>query len=97
WGLGTLCCCLVIGALLGIIITTRNYNHKPIPDWPYGLTINTIIAAYSVVIKTAAGLVLAEGISHLKWTSLERPSSLRSFMVHDEASRGPWGAVSLLW
>lgn len=97
WWLETACAILIVGALVGIIATVNAYDNKPLPHWPYQLSINSFIAAYSVILKTASGLIIAEGISHIKWTSLKRPRSLRSFWVHDEASRGPWGAVHLLW
>ncbi|KAF1844329.1 uncharacterized protein K460DRAFT_369193 [Cucurbitaria berberidis CBS 394.84] len=97
WWLETACAVLVVGALVGIITTVNAFNNKPLPHWPYSLSINTFIAAFTVLLKTSAGLILAEGISHIKWTSLKRPRSLRSFWIHDEASRGPWGAMQLLW
>ncbi|KAF2678047.1 hypothetical protein K458DRAFT_248758, partial [Lentithecium fluviatile CBS 122367] len=93
---GLLCCGLVVATLIGIIVTIRSYDSKPLPQWPYGKSINTFIAAYVVLMKTAAGLVLAEGISRLKWTSLRKPRYLHNFAAHDEASRGPWGAILLI-
>ncbi|CAO2652568.1 Nn.00g008510.m01.CDS01 [Neocucurbitaria sp. VM-36] len=97
WWLETVCAVLIVGALVGIITTVNAFDNKPLPHWPYRLSINSFIAAYSVLLKTSAGLILAEGIGHIKWTNLKRPRSLHSFWVHDEASRGPWGAVHLLW
>ncbi|KAF2683665.1 hypothetical protein K458DRAFT_431890 [Lentithecium fluviatile CBS 122367] len=84
-------------ALLAIIITLRVHEHKPLPHWPYGISINALLAIFTVVLKASAGLTLAQSISHLKWMSLSRPRSLRSFQYHDDASRGPWGSVQLLW
>jgi hypothetical protein len=97
WWLEAGCCSLVVGGLVGIIATVSSLDNKPLPQWPYGLSINTFIAAFSVLIKASSGLVLAECISHIKWTNLRKPQSLQSFKAHDEASRGPWGALVLLW
>lgn len=97
WWLETVCAILAIGAFVGIVATVKAFDNKPLPDWPYRLSINSFIAAYSVILKTSIGLILAEGISHIKWTNLKRPGSLRSFWIHDEASRGPWGAIHLLF
>jgi hypothetical protein len=80
---------------MGIIVTLHSLHGKPIPQWPYRLSINTFIAAFSVLIKASSGLMLAEGISYIKWTTT-RPQSPQSFVIHDEASRGPWGAANLL-
>jgi hypothetical protein len=95
WWLELGCCLLVVGGLVGIAATVSSLDGKPLPHWPYRLSINTFIAAFSVLIEASSGLVLAEGISHVKWTSL-RTRSLHHFKMHDEASRGPWGAANLL-
>jgi hypothetical protein len=80
----------------GIIATISRTDGEPLSQWPLHLSVNTLIAAFSVLIKASCALVLAEGISHTKWTSFRQPQSLRSFQAHDLASRGPWGAAILL-
>ena len=97
WWLEAVCCILIICGLVGIMVTLSALNNQPLPQWPYGLTVNTFVAAFSVLIKAASGLVLAEGISHIKWTALRTPQPLFKFELFDEASRGPWGALVLLW
>lgn len=97
WWLEATCCFLAIGGLVGIAATVGSLDNRPLPNWPYYLSINTFIAAFSVLVKASGGLVLAEGISHIKWTNLRRPQTLHSFEIHDKASRGPWGSVILLW
>lgn len=96
WWLEAGSCILIVGGLVGIIATISRTDGKPLSQWPLRLSVNTMIAAFSVLIKTACALVLAEGISHIKWTSFRKPQSLHSFQAHDLASRGPWGAVILL-
>jgi len=86
-----------LGALLGITATIYSHEGRPLPHWRYGLTVNAIIFIFTVILKAAAGLVLAEGIGHLKWVSVARPQSLSNFVAHDDASRGPMGAFQLLW
>lgn len=97
WWWETTCCIMALGALLAIVATIRAHENEPLPTWRYGLTVNAVISAYTIVLKAAAGLVLAEGISHLKWISVAKPQSLSAFVAHDEASRGPLGALKLLW
>ena len=97
WWWEALCCITALGALLAIVATIRTHESKELPQWRYGLTVNAIIAIYTVILKAAAGLVLAEGISHLKWIAVARKQSLATFVAHDAASRGPWGSLSLLW
>ncbi|KAF2852083.1 hypothetical protein T440DRAFT_553998 [Plenodomus tracheiphilus IPT5] len=97
WWWEMTCCIIAFAALVAIVVTIRAHEHKPLPQWRYGLTVNAMIAAYTVILKAAAGLVLAEGISHLKWIAIARPQSLSTFVAHDNASRGPLGALKLLW
>jgi Protein of unknown function (DUF3176) len=42
-------------------------------------------------------LVAAEGLSQLKWRWYDRASPLKDLLTYDDASRGPWGALTLLW
>jgi hypothetical protein len=97
WWWEAVCCIIALGALIAIVATIRIYESKPLPHFRYGLSVNAIIAAYTVIFKAAAGLVLAEGISHLKWIAVAQPQALSTFVAHDNASRGPLGALKLLW
>lgn len=99
WLWESACCILSISSLIAIIMTLRTHEHKTLPQWPYGLSINALLATYIFVLKASAGFVLAEGISHLKWTALFQAQlqSLRSFVAHDDASRGPLGSIKLLY
>lgn len=96
WWLEAACCCLVVGAFVAIVITVRTLEHQILPKLPYHLSINSLIAVFTTTMKAAAGLTLAEGISHLKWTTLAKPRSLQNFEYHDQASRGPLGALKLI-
>lgn len=96
WWWEATCCIIAVGALLAIVGTIYSHEGRPLPRWRFGLTINAIIAIYTVIIKAAAGLVLAEGISHIKWVSLAQPQLLSTFVAHDNASRGPLGSFELL-
>ncbi|KAF7194830.1 hypothetical protein HII31_03851 [Pseudocercospora fuligena] len=48
--------------------------------------------------KSAMLLIVAEGISQLKWVYFREQSRRLYDMLHfDNASRGPWGAAELMW
>lgn len=96
WWLEVGSCVLLVGSLVGIIATIAWTDGRALSQWPLRLSVNTLIAAFSVLMKASCALVLAEGISHIKWTSFRKPQSLHSFQAHDLASRGPWGAAILL-
>jgi hypothetical protein len=97
WWWETSCCIIALGALLAIVATIRSYESKELPQWKFGLSVNAVIAIWTAVLKATAGLVVAEGISHLKWTAVLRPQYLSTFVAHDDASRGPLGALKLIF
>ncbi|KAF3050350.1 hypothetical protein E8E11_007436 [Didymella keratinophila] len=98
WWWESICCAIAVMAFVSLIITLRMYDGHAVPDFPQGITFNTIISIFAVLIKTAAGLVAAEGLSHLKWAwyATCHPRNLYDIKAYDDASRGPWGAALLL-
>jgi hypothetical protein len=82
-------------AIFGILVA---FDHKPLPQWPHSITLNTIIAIFSQISATALSIPLSECISQLKWlwfTRRNRP--LYDFDTFDKASRGPWSSLVLIW
>lgn len=73
------------------------FHNKPLPQWPFGITLNTLIALLSAVTNASLAVPLASGFGQLKWNWFKRkPSPLTDMELFDEASRGSWGAVRLL-
>ena len=97
WWLELLCCVLFVGALAAVIVTIYPYEGRPLPQWPYRLSINSLISVYTVILKAAMLLVAAEGLSQLKWTWYGRSRPLKDLLSFDDASRGPWGSLNLIW
>jgi hypothetical protein len=87
WWLEILSCFLVIGASLAIVATVYPYRDRPLPRWPYSLSINSLISVYAVILKAAMLLILAQGksiqtcrLSH--WNSpASRPRASQMVMV----------------
>ncbi|KAH6616770.1 hypothetical protein C7974DRAFT_475168 [Boeremia exigua] len=98
WWWESTCCSIVLLAFVALVSTLKAYDGHAIPDFPSGMTFNTVISIYAVIIKSAGGLVAAEALSHLKWTwAVKDFKSLSDIVVHDDASRGPLGALQLLF
>ncbi|OTA66823.1 hypothetical protein K449DRAFT_325679 [Hypoxylon sp. EC38] len=93
-GISFLLVVVMVGALVG---TVQPYQGQPLPRWPYSLSINTIVAFYTEVMRAAMILVLGQCLSQLKWSWFTRPRPLHHMEHYDNASRGPWGSVGLLW
>lgn len=61
WKWETTSCFLAVGSLLAITATVYPYNGRPLPQWPYGLTINSLISIYTTIMKAAMYSILAQG------------------------------------
>lgn len=100
-------------AIVAIIIVLVHYNRKPSPSWPYQITLNTLVSVFSTLLKAMMMFAVAEceflfrnqglvtdtnqGISQLKWIWFKKPRSLTDLTVFENASRGPWGSICLLF
>ena len=65
WWLEILCLGVAIAALLAITFTLSTHHNRPLPQWPYKVSVNTLVAVYIVILKAALLLVITEGISAL--------------------------------
>lgn len=100
WWLWELICwttsALSICALVGVL---SYFNDRSLPSvWRWGITLNAYIAILSAVFKASLAVPVEEALGQLKWEWFrEKPRRLIDFERFDDASRGPWGAVSLIW
>ena len=97
WWLELLASLFAIIAFCGLVALFNNYQGQPLPKWPLGLSINTVLSVFGVIFKVPLLFIAAQGISQLKWQWLGNPRALSDFSVYDDASRGPWGSTRLLW
>jgi hypothetical protein len=94
WILGAICIVCIASVL-------AFYDHKPLPSaFPLGITLNTYISVLSAVAKLALAVPLEEALGAQKyiWFSTKvakRP--LLDFEKFDDAPRGPFGALRLVW
>jgi hypothetical protein len=107
-------CSLVLSVLTfaGLVATLLAHQNKPNPKWPQLVTINSIILLFSLLMRAAVSLVLAEGewplsfsqlycltvvgISQSKWQWYLQSRCLNDMAQFDSASRGPWGSFLML-
>ncbi|KAI0390152.1 hypothetical protein F5Y17DRAFT_83149 [Xylariaceae sp. FL0594] len=98
WVAESLGCSLAVLALIATVITLRLHEDKTLPEWPFSISINSLIAIFGVLLKAGATVALSEGISQLKWQWFEAGQrSLIDLDGFDAASRGPWGSFLLLF
>lgn len=97
WWMEISACVLSQVALIAIIVTLQPLKGQPLPQWPYQISVNTLISIYVLVLKATILFVTAEGLGQLKWRWLQRDRPLDDLVKYDQATRGPLGALNLLW
>lgn len=97
WWQEIICCVISLAAFAILVIVLKQFNQKPLPRWPSGITLNTIVAALSTIARTAFLIPISEGLSQWKWMWFKKkPRPLADFDMFDQASRGPWGSLGLV-
>lgn len=79
-----------------IVAVLGAYDNNALPNLPLHISLNTLVAFLSTLAKAALMIPIAESISQWKWNWFRHDRSLADFQTFDLASRGLWGAVSLL-
>jgi hypothetical protein len=87
---------LAFVAFATIIVTLIIHQDRPLPKWPSLISINTLIAIFTAIMKASMLLPIAEGVSQMKWLWFREARPLIDLERFDIASRGPWGCVLLL-
>lgn len=90
-------CIISVACIPALVGMLRRFEGQPLPDWPHGITLNTAVAFISTLCRTAFLLPVVQALSQLKWNWYRKPRSLQDFRIFDEASRGLWGSLKLLF
>jgi len=80
--------------IVGVLLV---FDDQPLPRLPLQVTLNTFVALFSTMSKAAFMLPIAEAISQCKWNWFRTDRPLSDFETFDEASRGFWGSLALLF
>ena len=91
-----------IASIVALCRILKKYDDKPAPRanavFGINITLNTLVSILSTLGRAALLLSVAECISQLKWTwYLDKDRPLGDLDIFDEASRGAWGGLLLLW
>ena len=88
---------LSAAALVSIAIVLRVYDGKLLPRWPLGLTLNAFISLFSTLSRIAMIYPVAEALGQLKWIWINHGAKMIDLDAFDGATRGPRGALDLLY
>ncbi|KAI0884332.1 uncharacterized protein GGS22DRAFT_22221 [Annulohypoxylon maeteangense] len=82
-----------------IIIFATLYPHdgRPMPEWPLRISVNALLSIYSMMLKASISFIIVSCIGQLQWSWFSRGRPLYDLVQYDNASRGAWGSIQLLW
>ncbi|CEJ90261.1 hypothetical protein VHEMI06056 [[Torrubiella] hemipterigena] len=87
---------LSIAALIAMIALLKVYDGQPVFQW-HSVTLNAVIAVLSVVLKACLSSVVGSCLGQWKWILFSREKRIMlDFEKIDLASRGAWGAFSVM-
>ncbi|KAI3329504.1 hypothetical protein F4824DRAFT_506083 [Ustulina deusta] len=96
WALEVFWCVVAIAFLVGISVFLAVHQDVPRPQWPYGISINTIVSLLVGAMGDALASVLSACIGQTKWQWFASPQVLSDIETFDRATRDPWGKLQLL-
>lgn len=98
WAWEILSCLICLVCLACIVAVLLQYDGKPLPEWPYGITINSILSWITQVFTACMIGVVATCLSQSKWIHFkDKTRPLADMNSYDWASRGPAGCSVFLW
>lgn len=102
WYLEIGCCFLAVASLVAQAIVLWQYDGKPQDAWPSTtLTLNGLIAILSTVCRATFMIAVGAILSQAKWNHFSGKKGgyhrLDDFTLIDDASRGSWGSLQLMW
>ena len=84
-------CSIVIAILL------FRWSGKEVPHMMKGITVNAVISILATTSKSAMLFVVATCIAQMKWIWFRESRPLEDIQTFDDASRGPYGSVYMLF
>ncbi|KAH0421904.1 hypothetical protein CcaCcLH18_13156 [Colletotrichum camelliae] len=98
WILETSAAVLSILSFIGISMILFSYKDKPLISWSFFLSLNTVVSIFGAISRASIGLAIGACVSQGKWNWYKRAEdNIMVFDRFDEASRGLWGSLRLLW
>ena len=84
-------------ALVAMVGVLAHFDGRRMPNWPTGITLNTLIAVLAAIANAGIASPLQQDLSQLKWITFQRePRPLVDMEHFDDASRGVFGSAKLL-
>lgn len=85
------------GLVAANISILAHYDGQKVPEWPFSINLNTLIALLSTILRAALLVAVAEIIGQVKYAYFAKNRRLEDIDAFDRASRSVTGSVKLLF
>lgn len=96
WLLEWLSWSVALIATAGIVGVLVAFDQKPIPQWPYGITLGALVSLLATIANVGLAGPIGAGLGQAKWLWFRKERKMADFELIDEASRGPYKSAILL-
>lgn len=98
WKYESAACLIVLTTPVVIFATLYPHNGQPLPQWPFGVSINSLLSVYALILKASTAIILTSCIGQLQWKWFaSEPRPLYDMVRFDQATRDASGALKLIW
>ncbi|KEQ67950.1 uncharacterized protein M437DRAFT_36938 [Aureobasidium melanogenum CBS 110374] len=100
WWIELVCLVFATASLCFVTIVLGLLNNKPLASWHLSISLNAVVSILIVVTKAALIYATACCLGQLKWHHFQHSLHARSLYdlkTFDEASKGPLGAIKLIF
>jgi uncharacterized protein DUF3176 len=85
-------------AFASLIIVLAVYNGRPVNEWRFVISPNAVVSIMGAIVRSSLAFAMSSCIGQGKWNWFRKHEGrLSAFGKFEDATRGPWGAVRLLW
>ncbi|KAI1097482.1 hypothetical protein F4804DRAFT_170724 [Jackrogersella minutella] len=88
---------LSIISVILIVVFLIKVKGTALSDWNHVIQPNTVVSILTTVVRSCMMIPIAACLGQYKWWHFRQPRQLQDLQRLDDASRGPWGSLLLLF
>lgn len=86
---------LATAIIVAMFVTLGHYDNQVTPDW--SINVNTVVSILTAILRACMLFVVANVIGQAKWSWFDKTRPLAHLERFDNASRGIFGSIQLLF